>query len=44
MLLNEQKNVWAPDGREGFLLGKISDINTETISVVLCGNKKVFQF
>lgn len=39
MILNDMKNVWAPDGREGFLLGTVKDINTEMISVEVTKNK-----
>lgn len=33
--LSDNKRVWAPDGREGFRLGKVVDIGSETISVEL---------
>ena len=39
MILDEKKLVWAPDGRDGFLLGNISDIGTDTISVSIHGTK-----
>ena len=33
--VSDNKRVWAPDGREGFRLGKVVDIGSETISVEL---------
>ena len=33
MILSDIKKVWAPDGREGFRLGKVIDIGSENISV-----------
>ena len=35
MNLNDNRNVWAPDGREGFCLGKIVDIGSDCITVQL---------
>ena len=39
MILNDNKNVWAPDGREGFCLGKIVDIGSDTVSILLENGK-----
>ena len=39
MNLNDNKKVWAPDGRDGFCLGKVVDIGTDTISVQLDNGK-----
>ena len=33
MLLDDKKQVWAPDGREGFKLGKIVDIGSDNITI-----------
>lgn len=33
--VSDNKRVWAPDGREGFRLGRVVDIGSETISVEL---------
>ena len=39
--MDGERKVWAPDVREGFCLGKITDIGSETISVELLDNGKV---
>ena len=39
MNLNDNRNVWAPDGREGFCLGKIVDIGSDSITVQLHNGK-----
>lgn len=39
MILNDDKKVWAPDGREGFRLGKVVDIGSENITVQLTDGK-----
>lgn len=39
--LNDDKPVWVRDNEHGFLLGKITDIGSDTISVRLNDNKKV---
>ncbi|XP_066921977.1 unconventional myosin-VI-like [Clytia hemisphaerica] len=41
MDLNDNKKVWAPDGREGFCLGKVVDIGTDAITVELVNGKNV---
>lgn len=45
MNFNDLKKVWAPDGRDGFKLGKVIDIGSDSISIELTGsNGKVRNF
>jgi len=41
LALNGNKPVWVRDSEHGFLLGKISDIGSDTITVQLNDSKKV---
>lgn len=38
MNFNDLKKVWAPDGRDGFKLGKVIDIGSDSISIELTGS------
>jgi hypothetical protein len=40
--LNGNKPVWIRDNEHGFILGRISDISSDNITVQLNENRKVF--
>ncbi len=42
--MDHGKHVWAPDIKEGFILGEISDFGTDTISVQPLDGSKVSCF
>jgi hypothetical protein len=39
--LNNNKPVWVRDNEHGFILGKITDIATDNVTVQLNDNRKV---